>query len=798
MNRNAGHPIIQLILLAFVFLLCHQNEKTEARVSESHLRNRVYRTWSEWSSWSSCSRTCGPGVTMRTRICRIRLNYSPIALSKSCAGENVEHKLCDKQKCPSSDEDFITYQCSLHNGHPVGGKFILEWIPYKQNDNPCELQCQAKDGSRLYSFGKVIDGTECGGSKNPAICVNGRCTQIDCSGQLGTEGQLDMCGVCRGDNSTCVRYQNSYWGRPRSKNTNGGTSAADQHYDYNHIARIPSGVTRILIKESSETNFLALMDKTGQIVINNNWRVTSPGKINTSGTEFTYSRMPTGEDILSAPGPTDGDLFVLVLGSGDIPTVQYEYWYSKKADQKYLDLQKKDQYYVTENKEPPPGVIVSSLRNKNKYTYDGYRSYYRRNEIIPYQSEAKFSEHSSVEPSATAASVVDITPTTAYGTAWSSSTPTVLSRQESTTSLSSTAQHVTTFNPKWIKSRHVIPSPTRDGELDSDRRTLSEISDNRIVPVPSSKSPVTTPSEKSTSRAKDAYVSNAILPPDHRDLLNETRLGWRHQNVLTTPSRATSRYLPLPKSTHIDRGIPTDLKPYHYETGSSPKILSPTQLNAFPDQPCTRRPHIQGFRRQDRKRQKPEIYGDALELYSNKERKEFPGITKFTHTKRKRDHKDKSRAKISHRGSPDIKSKKKKRKRKSNKDQCLPCSRVKNQNKNFCKSDFVLRIIVTSLHEVRGETQFEVQVIQSYKNQIPILPREYLWRLDPCRCPRLHIGREYLVMGYSGASAVRNRESRLYVNGRSFLRRYGRKRASSIQRLARDKDICKKFASSDE
>ncbi|GFS89646.1 NTR domain-containing protein [Trichonephila clavipes] len=138
-------------------------------------------------------------------------------------------------------------------------------------------------------------------------------------------------------------------------------------------------------------------------------------------------------------------------------------------------------------------------------------------------------------------------------------------------------------------------------------------------------------------------------------------------------------------------------------------------------------------------------------------------------------------------------NKRAKRKRKSNHGECPQCSRVKNQVKNFCLSDFVLRAIVLAIEKQQQGNRFELEVVRSYKNKVPIVSREYVWTLDNCHCPKLRIGKEYIVMGHSRIAGGR-RESRLIVDSNSFIRKYSEKRARTMLRLVRDKNsVCRKF-----
>lgn len=84
-------------------------------------------------------------------------------------------------------------------------------------------------------------------------------------------------------------------------------------------------------------------------------------------------------------------------------------------------------------------------------------------------------------------------------------------------------------------------------------------------------------------------------------------------------------------------------------------------------------------------------------------------------------------------------------------------------------------------------------MVRSFKNKVPILPREYIWTLDDCQCPKLRVGKEYILMGHSRIVGGK-RESKLVIDRNSFVRKYSLKREKTMLRLVRDKDsACKKF-----
>ncbi|KAG8191418.1 hypothetical protein JTE90_010590 [Oedothorax gibbosus] len=125
---------------------------------------------------------------------------------------------------------------------------------------------------------------------------------------------------------------------------------------------------------------------------------------------------------------------------------------------------------------------------------------------------------------------------------------------------------------------------------------------------------------------------------------------------------------------------------------------------------------------------------------------------------------------------------------------CEPCQRSRNQLQHFCISDFVIRALVTGFEFVHGETRYELDVQQSFKNTLSLLPKEYVWSPDTCRCPKLRPGKEYIVMGRSD-NTYRKRESRLLVDRTSFVRTFNPKYVRRLLKLRKEQQKkCRKFS----
>lgn len=97
----------------------------------------------------------------------------------------------------------------------------------------CKLYCET-DSNQCYPLAeKVIDGTPCD-QDTFHICVNGFCKPAGCDHVLNSTAELDICGVCKGDNSTCQWITGSY---------------NSTQYGYTRIAKIPAGSNNIDIRQ---------------------------------------------------------------------------------------------------------------------------------------------------------------------------------------------------------------------------------------------------------------------------------------------------------------------------------------------------------------------------------------------------------------------------------------------------------------------------------------------------------------------------------------------------------------------
>ncbi|XP_067824486.1 ADAMTS-like protein 5 [Heptranchias perlo] len=80
---------------------------------------------------------------------------------------------------------------------------------------------------------------------------------------------------------------------------------------------------------------------------------------------------------------------------------------------------------------------------------------------------------------------------------------------------------------------------------------------------------------------------------------------------------------------------------------------------------------------------------------------------------------------------------------------CRKCKKSKGKSQRiqqYCQKDFVFRGRILGKRIVGSETRYDVQIKQTYKNQYPIVHREYIWVPNTCDCPYLLEKREYIMM----------------------------------------------------
>ena len=308
--------------------------------------------WGEWRNWSACSQSCGGGIREAHRDCD---NPVPSGSGLYCIGDRVKYESCNTWKCLSSSDSRLE-QCEAFNGNNfnmVGIANDVRWLPKYtgsmcvtivvqitlilkllhftvRGSDRCKLFCRVQDSSAYFLLGTTVtDGTLCGPDTFDT-CVNGQCIPAGCDHVLGSGVQLDWCGVCGGDNSTC-HEERGFFNRTE--------------YGYNEVVRIPAGATNIEIRQhgfrynSKDDNYIALKDvDTDQYILNGDFVMSMFRKtIQYGAITLEYSGSDSIVERINSSMPLRKDLAVEVLTVGNLypPQVYYRYVISKTSKDSY-------------------------------------------------------------------------------------------------------------------------------------------------------------------------------------------------------------------------------------------------------------------------------------------------------------------------------------------------------------------------------------------------------------------------------------------------------------------------------
>ncbi|MGH0135064.1 UNVERIFIED_CONTAM: hypothetical protein FKN15_047660 [Acipenser sinensis] len=198
---------------------------------------------------------------------------------KFCEGSSRAYKLCNVHNCPVGSIDFRAKQCAEFNSKQFRG-WYYNWKPFTQ-----------------------VDG---------------------CDRVLGSSAVLDVCGVCKGNNSTCKISKGQY---------------NKQHYtnQYHSVVTIPAGARSIRVYEmNSSSSYLAVRNSNHKYYLNGYWTVAWPGRHTFSGTVFEYKRPYSRPESLTATGPTNETLVIEILLQGRNPGVGWEYALPKPDGDKMM------------------------------------------------------------------------------------------------------------------------------------------------------------------------------------------------------------------------------------------------------------------------------------------------------------------------------------------------------------------------------------------------------------------------------------------------------------------------------
>lgn len=286
--------------------------------------------WGPWSDWNECSRSCGAGVSTQSRECN---SPEPSNNGRYCIGERSRYKICNTDPCPVSEPLFRDVQCSKYDNTTYHNETITKWIPYFDQDKPCELVCVPRDRQDVEMLGGfVIDGTPCRqslGSRD--LCIAGVCHHVGCDWIVGSTAEEDACGVCGGDGSNCKTVQGIY---TKSTTTQSG---------FSEVAVIPAGSRNVKIEEKvNPGNYIAIGSAKNKRVYIKGARNETLTEYLVAGSPAIYERDRDWEKV-RIPGPITEDIKVyqrIYRGKLRNPGVTYQYTVDRAHIWKLTDWSK--------------------------------------------------------------------------------------------------------------------------------------------------------------------------------------------------------------------------------------------------------------------------------------------------------------------------------------------------------------------------------------------------------------------------------------------------------------------------
>ncbi|KAL4609176.1 A disintegrin and metalloproteinase with thrombospondin motifs 1 [Arapaima gigas] len=290
----------------------------------AHQQTPVNGRWGAWAPWGGCSRSCGGGVQYSRRDCD---RPTPRNGGKYCTGRRTRYRSCSTQPCPGSTAlSFREEQCLAHNNVSTPSLFGVstgvQWVPRYTGVAPgdrCKLMCRAKGTGYYFVFEpKVLDGTPCS-PETTSVCVQGQCVKAGCDRVIGSDRQLDRCGVCGGDGSSC-------------KKVSGRMEQA--RLGYQDVVTVPAGATGLDVRQlsaggnHSDSSFLAVQRQDGTYLLNGKYKIVwYETDVALGGALLRYSGSSTALERLRVLAPLPEPLTIQVLSVDSLPRPRIRYSY---------------------------------------------------------------------------------------------------------------------------------------------------------------------------------------------------------------------------------------------------------------------------------------------------------------------------------------------------------------------------------------------------------------------------------------------------------------------------------------
>ncbi|XP_076627850.1 A disintegrin and metalloproteinase with thrombospondin motifs 7 [Colletes latitarsis] len=224
--------------------------------------------------------------------------------------------------CDADAPSFRDVQCSEFNNwiFPEDGK-VHRWTAYnlpenlRASENPCSLYCLSETNLVASLRPKVIDGTTCYRDIRD-ICIGGLCKGIPCDLNMESNAVEDVCGVCKGNGTSCKPIQ--------------GTITIETASQPKKIIDVPAGSTNVRIEEIEPTRSrIMVRTADGKPLIDGD----RLGMFEVAGTKAWLGTIRPNQEALNIPGPVMADLAVLILPKENA-TVKYSLGLKEKSPRK--------------------------------------------------------------------------------------------------------------------------------------------------------------------------------------------------------------------------------------------------------------------------------------------------------------------------------------------------------------------------------------------------------------------------------------------------------------------------------
>ncbi|XP_071506076.1 ADAMTS-like protein 3 [Diadema antillarum] len=297
MERTSNVILIRVFLLTtlHIFGICGTPVDYESLLDESEALGDgtdAHIHWMAWSPWSTCSRTCGGGASYQTRGCH---------QGYVCAGMTIRYKTCNTQDCPYEELDFRSQQCAAYNDEKFENR-TMEWEPVEvlNPTEQCSLVCRAKHHNVTRVLApKVLDGTRCN-KHTKDMCIAGKCEHVGCDYQFNSTAEMDRCGVCSGDNTTCQFMK-------------GRKLVESRQTGLRNVMEIPAGSRTIKVTSKDLGSSLGLHSKGETKGLNQLPLPAEEGRYSFAGSMVYYRTFRSGREQITIEGPTTKDIVITVF-----------------------------------------------------------------------------------------------------------------------------------------------------------------------------------------------------------------------------------------------------------------------------------------------------------------------------------------------------------------------------------------------------------------------------------------------------------------------------------------------------